>query len=98
MDRDWYQEDLKQRLRRIPGTTQSDLTWSEQSEHRHRSVPVRRLNRGFWLTGAMLAVVLGVVLAAPPILASRCDQGAWQTQPLACWQYSWQAWVASGRR
>ena len=107
-DRDWYREDLNERLRRIPGTTQSklaDLTWSdkladltwEQTEQRQRPVPMRRLNRGFWLTGTMLAVVAGIVVAAPPILTSRCDQMAWQMQPIRCWQYSWQAWVAGNR-
>src|SRR5690242_16813090 len=83
MDRDWYREDLAKRLLRIRGAT--------QPKPAEQAVPVRHQNRGFWLTGTMLAVVIGIVVAAPPILTSRCDQTAWQIQPVACWQYSWQA-------
>jgi hypothetical protein len=86
MDRDWYREDLAKRLRRIPGAAQP----AEPTPLEHRAAPAR-LNRGFWLTGTMLAVVMGIVVAAPPILTSRCDQTAWQIQPVRCWQYSWQA-------
>jgi hypothetical protein len=44
-----------------------------------------------WLAVA----VVTVILAAPAIFASRCDRGMWRIDPVACWQYSWQAVSAS---
>jgi hypothetical protein len=83
MDRDWYREDLAKRLRHWAPAVRS-----------HRATPALRLSRGFALTAMMLAVVFGIALAAPPILTSRCDQTAWRVEPVACWQYSWQALTA----
>jgi hypothetical protein len=40
-----------------------------------------------WLVIALVTIVL----AAPPTLTSRCDQSAWHSDPISCWQYSWQA-------
>jgi hypothetical protein len=63
--------------------------------HLHRAVR-RLLLRHRWRSGPMLAmVVIGTVLAVPPVLTPRCSGLAtWQHEPVACWRYSWSALVA----
>jgi hypothetical protein len=108
-DRDYYQKDLAERLKRIPGTAQYDSLGlpirpaQQRPPPAQQPAPVKRPMStqirpprqmialvSIWLVAAML-----MLLAAPPILAPRCDLGAWQIEPVACWQYSWQALMAT---
>jgi hypothetical protein len=78
MDRDWYREEVAKRLRQISGTPSyipSPATKLKKLTKRH----------GLWLAVTLVAVVLAV----PLTLTSRCDQGSWLSEPVACWQYSW---------
>jgi hypothetical protein len=105
-DRDYYREEFARKYRAELARARPPLhldqsAWDDAASRSPMARPhprSLRLNRGFWLIGCVLAVAIGITLAAPPIFASRCDQMAWRMQPVACWKYSWQALNAQAER
>ena len=106
-DGDRYRDDFTRQLRRIKGSpnhhaireppTFSGPKDRDLARRLHSAIPELHRNRRqrsqLWQpVAAILAVTVGaIVLAAPPMLTSRCDRVAWNIQPIACWHHSWAA-------
>jgi hypothetical protein len=86
-DRDYYREELA-RKRGVRPSLWLNPTPTPLLDKLLRQ---RRPRRWLWLLAAPVTILAGVTLAAPPVMTSRCDQGSWWSEPVACWQYSWQA-------
>jgi hypothetical protein len=70
------------------GLIDRDWYWAERARRAQRCL---RLARGFRTAVAVATALLAVFASLPIAITSRCDFDTWQTEPGACWRWSWAA-------
>jgi hypothetical protein len=86
-DRDYYWEERDKKSGVRPSRWPNPIRRSPLD----RLLRGRRRRRWPWLLAALVTILTGVTLAAPAVLASRCDRGSWWSNTVTCWRSSWEA-------